>query len=120
MKLELEVHGNSTREQNVADARDLLAWLKASRIQSVNDLSLKEIPPQPGEMGPTVLAILGAILGAEATVELVKQVFSWLEAKNKKIEISVTRGGEQVTVKSDNLTPEELGRVANTLGLGSG
>ncbi len=119
MKLEFELHGNSTKEQDVADARDLLTWLKASRIQTVEDLSLKEIPPQPGEMGPTVLAIIGAILGAEATVELVKQVFSWLEAKNKKIEISVNRGGEQVTVKSDNLTPEELGRVAATLGLGS-
>ncbi|KPA22291.1 hypothetical protein shim_05690 [Shimia sp. SK013] len=120
MQLEVGIEGNSTAEQDVADAQDLLSWLKASRLKNVDDLALKEVPPEEGELGPTVLAVIGAILGAEATVELVKQVFSWLEAKNKKIVINVAQGDKEISIDATNLTTEELDRVTTTLGLASG
>ena len=110
MELLLQLEG----EDSVQETADLKAWIQRERIADLTDISQKENPPGPGEQGPTLLAILGVVLGAKATVELVRSIHRWIETRQRKIVITIQHGDRTITVECAN--PDDvdalLARVA--------
>ena len=89
-------------EESVRETADLKAWLQRERIAGLTAICQTEEPPGPGEQGPTLLAILGLVLGAKATVELVRSIHRWIETRQRKIVIKIQRGDQIITVECVN------------------
>lgn len=87
---------------SVGETADLKGWIQRERIPSITGITQREKPPRAGEQGPTLLAILGVVLGAKATVELVRSIHRWIETRKRKITITIERGDQKVIVDCDN------------------
>ena len=100
-------------EDAVGETADFKGWLQRERIAGLTAISQKEEPPGPGELGPTLLAILGLVLGAEATVELVRCIHRWIETRKRKITITIQRWDQTITVDCEN--PGDVGALVNSV-----
>ena len=98
MELQITLEG----ESSVEETADLKSWLHRQRITDVSAISQKEQPPAPGELGPTLLAILGVVLASKAAVELVRSIHRWIETRKRKIKIVIEAGGKKITIECEN------------------
>jgi len=105
---------NESESQNVNDAALLTSWIRSSRIKGVSEIEQRFEPPKDDEMGPTLLAIIGVILGAEATVEMVKQIKGWISATKNKTTVTVVKGDIRVVIDGENLSDEKIQSVLGT------
>jgi len=91
MELDLVLSG---LDANEATLHDLQEWIHAERIPTVR-AEPKQIPAGEGKMGPILLTALGVILGAKATVELVRTLHAWIRERKPKVKIRIrTQHGE--------------------------
>lgn len=109
MDLELRIEGTGP----VEEAADLTEWLRLERISGVTDISQREKPPAPGEQGPTLLSIIGLVLGAKATVELVRSIHRWIETRKRNIKINIEHGDKKVVVDCAN--PDDVEALISSL-----
>ena len=103
MQVIIEIEGNDA----VEEATILNDWLHESRINEVKTIKQEEMPPKPGEQGPTLLAILTVVLGSKAIVELVRSIHHYIDAQaqNKKSTVTVKLKGGSIKIESTNLPP---------------
>ena len=106
---EIEVTGTNSME----DASDLQIWLKREKCLSIEALDQKPQQSRPGEMGSELIPILTLILASPMITELIRSLFSWLEAKRKTHPITVSIGDKKVTFKSSDI--ENVKEIIRTL-----
>lgn len=102
-------------ENDIAETTDLVRWIERERLDAVEKVEQKTAPPKEGEMGPSLLAILGVVLGAKATVELVKSIHKWIETRKRKVSITIEVEGKTITVDCES--PETVSEIIQGLGL---
>lgn len=90
----------------VAETVELRNWLHSARLSEVERVTQEESPPEPGEQGPMLLAILTVVLGSKALVELVRSIHRYIEARTPKTTITITAG--QKSIKIDCVNPPSL------------
>lgn len=98
---------------DVDETKDLLKWIKRERIDGIDDIEQVSVPPKEGEMGPSLLAVLGVVLGAKATVELVKSIHKWIETRKRKIKITIEKDGQSITIDCES--PESVAEIMDGL-----
>ena len=96
-------------DDEIAQAADLAKWLKLDRVPDVESVEQKTLPPAPGEQGPSLLAVLGVVLGAKATVELVKSIHKWIETRKRKIKVTIRTPEGEVTIDGEG--PDAIEKV---------
>lgn len=94
---------------DLAEAADLVKWLKLDRVPDVERVEQKTLPPAPGEQGPSLLAVLGVVLGAKATVELVKSIHKWIETRKRRITVTIKTPEGEVTIDGEG--PDAIDKV---------
>ena len=102
-------------EKDVDETTDLLKWIRRERIDGFEDIEQAKLPPKEGEMGPSLLAVLGVVLGANATVELVKSIHKWIETRKRKVKITIERDGHIMTIDCES--PESVSEIMSGLDL---
>jgi Effector Associated Constant Component 1 len=85
-----------------AETAMLRDWLHEGRLKDVESVDQVETPPKLGEQGPELLAILTVVLSAKATLELVRSIHRYIEARRPKIEIEFKTAGKSFKIKAEN------------------
>jgi hypothetical protein len=101
MELTIELSGTGS----LSETADLQEWLRDAHIREVERLTLEEAPAKQGEQGPTLLAILTVVLGARATVELVRSIHRYIDARKPKTKIKIKLGKKTVEIDCTNPPP---------------
>jgi hypothetical protein len=112
MQLVIDIDGPGS----VAHTAELRTWLRDARIGEIEKISQEEKPPEPGEQGPTLLAILTIVLGSRAIVELVRSIHRYIEAQQPKTKITLKLGKKTIVIDCTNPPPlPELEKLAKGL-----
>lgn len=98
MELTLKIKG----QESLKETTELVRWLREERIREVSSVSQVEEPPKLGEQGPTLLAVIGIVLGAKATIELVKSIHHWIDARKRKITIIIVTKDKKILIDCEN------------------
>ena len=101
MQLTVDIEGPAS----VAETSELRAWLQGARLPTVERIAQEETPPEPGEQGPTLLAILTVILGSSAMVELVRSIHRYIQARTPKTKIKIKVGKKTIEIDCTNPPP---------------
>jgi hypothetical protein len=101
VELTISVEG----ENAVTEAADLQRWIARKRIRDVRAIQ-KSDPPKQGEQGATLLAVLGVVLGAQATIELVRSIHAWIETKRRTLKVTVATNGQSIIIEANN--PQDI------------
>ena len=99
MELSLDV---TEAARPVEAAADLADWLKKARLPGVDEVRQEEMPPKPGEQGPSLESILTVVLGAPAVVAFVHCFFRYLEARRPKMKITWKNGKNSLVIDCTN------------------
>lgn len=100
-------------ENDVSEASDLLKWIKSDRVPDIESVEQETRPPARGEQGPSVVAILGVVLGAKATVEFVKSVHKWIETRKRRIKVTIKTPDGEIIIDGEG--PESIDKILATL-----
>jgi hypothetical protein len=100
----------------VAEATTLKEWIHEGRLKGVQSIDQMEAPPKTGEQGPDLLAILTVVLSAQATIELVRSIQRYIEARKPKIEIELKTTNRSFKIRAENpSSTAELTELASKL-----
>lgn len=110
MSLLIELEGDKSLEETTS----LKSWIEKERIHGIENIKQNTEPPQPGEMGPTVVAVISVILSSAATVELIRSLHVWVTTRKRRLKVKITDGSR--TVEIDCESPDDINALIEATG----
>jgi hypothetical protein len=111
--MELTIEGNGS--ESVEEIRALHNWLREARLDDIQSISQKILPPKPGEQGPELLDVLQIVLAAPAVITLIKCIKDYIVATRPKFKITVKTEKGSVTIDAQNAKTADLENMAKSL-----
>ena len=99
MEAEIRVSGSrSGAVDEVGELAALLEWLRGERglAGAIREV---RVPPDPGELGGAVEALVVALGSGGAAGTLATSLFGWLRTRRPHLKVTVTKGKNSITVE---------------------